>query len=366
MWGGVVLFSWPESKCDETIGKLRIFIYILIPLIGSLFVNSQQNNVQIEYLWPIILTLPGIICQYRVAHQERRSYLLALCDLIFIGLNVMLYRNWSLFSLHLLPMSTVRHYNKVWTMGLIGIVGILVECLFLWETEEYLSHLMLHCTFAILFIIILKNATSIELYEERERLKATQLLHELRMAHDSLKENNRNLFYLAQTDALTELYNFRFFEKTITNYFENAKRQGYALSLLMIDVDHFKDFNDTFGHLFGDKVLKTIACILKKSVRKEDLVCRYGGEEFSIILPKTGLAQAKDLAERICHAIRNFEYREIGLKRITVSIGISAYPEEAQSVRELAEFADQALYEAKRQGRDCVVVRRIINPRISL
>ncbi|HEX2952859.1 MAG TPA: GGDEF domain-containing protein, partial [Bacillota bacterium] len=217
-----------------------------------------------------------------------------------------------------------------------------------------------------LFITVLMTVTSIEMQDMRERSEINRLLSELRMAHDFLKSNNRNLTHLALTDALTELYNYRFYETALADYFESAYRYGYSLSLLMIDVDHFKNLNDTFGHRTGDTTLKAIAHILQESVRKEDFVCRYGGEEFTVILPRTDLVRATDLAERICLAVRSYEYLGIGSERVTVSIGVSAFPEEANSIQELSEFADQALYEAKRNGRDCVIARRNIYTNLSL
>ena len=122
------------------------------------------------------------------------------------------------------------------------------------------------------------------------------------------------------------------------------------LSLLMIDIDNFKNFNDTFGHQEGDKVLKEIAKTIITSSRKEDLIARYGGEEFTVILPHADKNEAFIIAERLRENIHNIENE----KKLTVSIGISSFPQDAYKKEELIEYADQALYKAKHEGKDRV------------
>ena len=162
---------------------------------------------------------------------------------------------------------------------------------------------------------------------------------------------------MAINDTLTGLYNRRFFEERMAVEAQKAFYAGSSLSLVMIDIDHFKRVNDTFGHPEGDKVLREIASLLKASVRKKDTVARYGGEEFILILPEAGLDEALMIAERIRRLVENGPF-EVGRARVnlTVSLGISNFPNHrAKSKEELVQMADQALYDAKRErNRVCV------------
>ncbi len=163
---------------------------------------------------------------------------------------------------------------------------------------------------------------------------------------------------MAIYDTLTGLYNRRYLEERLITETQKAFYGGSPLSLVMVDIDHFKKVNDTFGHTTGDLVLKEIASLLKNSVRKKDTVARYGGEEFILILPEAGLEETTIIAERIRRQIENtpFEMEQTRLN-LTVSLGISNFPSHhARSKEDLVKMADQALYDAKRGGRNRVCV----------
>ena len=163
---------------------------------------------------------------------------------------------------------------------------------------------------------------------------------------------------IAIYDTLTGLYNRRYFEERLVLDAQKSFYGGTPLSLVMADIDHFKKVNDTFGHTEGDRVLFEIANLLKASVRKKDTVARYGGEEFILILPETGLGEASMIAERIRKLVESTLF-EIANARInlTVSMGISNFPSHrAKSKEELVKMADQALYDAKRGGRNKVCI----------
>ena len=160
------------------------------------------------------------------------------------------------------------------------------------------------------------------------------------------------------TDPLTHAQNVRSFRDILHHEFNMAKRYEQPLSLLMLDIDHFKVVNDTHGHPSGDYVLKELAVILKQSVRESDVVARTGGEEFSVILPKGGAPEAAVFAERIRQHVRDRQFIVYGQNiHITASIGSACFPADAEIVEPqmLAYFADQALLAAKESGRDCVV-----------
>ncbi len=162
-------------------------------------------------------------------------------------------------------------------------------------------------------------------------------------------------------DALTGLYNRRYLEEVMEREVRRASRAAQSLGVLIIDLDYFKKFNDTYGHDAGDAVLREIAVSLTKGVRAEDFVCRFGGEEFVVILPTADLAAARARAERLRAKTRDLtilhQGRSMGM--ITISVGVAAFPEHGESPKELLAAADAALYEAKRGGRDQVVTAAV-------
>ncbi|MEW5819839.1 MAG: GGDEF domain-containing protein, partial [Cyanobacteriota bacterium] len=171
------------------------------------------------------------------------------------------------------------------------------------------------------------------------------------------KELLSKTYKLATTDGLTGLYNHRYFQEKITSTLEKVKRKEDSFSILLLDIDYFKKFNDTYGHRAGDSVLIQVSEILKKSVRTTDIVCRYGGEEMCIILDKTVTSDALEVANKIVRAIERNEFKiQVDQKtkdvHVTVSIGVANYPAHGNSVPELIEFADQGLYRAKEGGRN--------------
>jgi diguanylate cyclase (GGDEF)-like protein len=163
-------------------------------------------------------------------------------------------------------------------------------------------------------------------------------------------------YKLATTDGLTELYNHRYFQEQMMGNIETCKRYNSNFSLLLIDIDFFKKFNDSYGHQSGDAVLRQVAALLKKSVRSSDVVCRYGGEEMTIILTNTSIDEAFVTAQKICAKVaeKPFKLSEDIEKHVTISIGVATYPLHGETPAEIIEFADQGLYSAKENGRNQV------------
>jgi diguanylate cyclase (GGDEF)-like protein len=159
-------------------------------------------------------------------------------------------------------------------------------------------------------------------------------------------------------DSLTNLFNRHFMEIALDREFRRAVRQQKSVAVLMLDVDHFKQFNDTFGHEAGDIVLREVAETLRQNVRNEDIVCRYGGEEFVIILPEISEEDALERAELVRQMVSEMRVRYHGdaLREITISIGVALYPQNADSYEQIMRIADRALYQAKHQGRNCVIL----------
>jgi diguanylate cyclase (GGDEF)-like protein len=159
-------------------------------------------------------------------------------------------------------------------------------------------------------------------------------------------------------DGLTNLFNRHFLEIALEREVQRSTRSGAPLAVLMLDVDYFKSFNDLFGHEAGDVVLRSLAGCLQSSVRAEDIVCRYGGEEFVILLPEITPAMAADAAERLREqvAAMRVEFRGEPLRQISISVGLCTYPDGASDAVELLRRADRALYQAKHAGRNQVHV----------
>lgn len=159
---------------------------------------------------------------------------------------------------------------------------------------------------------------------------------------------------LSTTDPLTGLWNFRYLSMSLAREIERATRFRRPLSVLMLDLDHFKSVNDTHGHPRGDAVLRELAARLTEQIREVDVLARYGGEEFVLVLPETTLEGAAVLADRICTAVRREPFGEPGEVplRLTVSVGVAGFPDHAASAATLVRVADDALYVAKEAGRD--------------
>lgn len=163
-------------------------------------------------------------------------------------------------------------------------------------------------------------------------------------------------YRLATTDGLTELYNHRYFQEQMRMQVEQSKRYNNNFSLIIIDIDFFKKFNDTFGHQSGDAVLRQVAQTLKRNVRATDIVCRYGGEEMSIILPNTSKEEAQSTAEKICHRVADRKFKLAGDKEtnVTISLGVATFPNDGDTASKIIDAADKRLYNAKHNGRNQV------------
>ncbi|MGE5559337.1 MAG: diguanylate cyclase [Bacillota bacterium] len=175
----------------------------------------------------------------------------------------------------------------------------------------------------------------------------------------SVAIENANLYQrmqeLATIDGLTKICNRLYFQDRYLEEFALAQQEKKNLALIMFDVDHFKKFNDTFGHLLGDKVLQKVAATVKKHLREKDLFARYGGEEFVILLPDTTAKKAFKIAERMRELVKAIEIVDHKITTgVTVSIGVAAFPTHADTERELLMAVDDALYQAKTQGRNRV------------
>ena len=187
------------------------------------------------------------------------------------------------------------------------------------------------------------------------RLRQNQL--ELASVNEQLTENNKSLEILSRTDSLTGLFNRKHFMEVLTGEVTRAERYRHPFVVMMIDTDHFKKYNDTFGHLAGDSLLKQVGRIIKESMRSVDVAARYGGDEFIVLLPDIDKEQAIAAAERIRSQVTmDTLSRAADGVVVTTSIGLAVYPEHAKSAEAMIASADQALYHAKEHGRNRVEI----------
>jgi diguanylate cyclase (GGDEF)-like protein len=187
---------------------------------------------------------------------------------------------------------------------------------------------------------------------ENKRVELSETLDKLSQSSAEIQRQNVELEQLATRDPLTACFNRRSFFEQFEAHWSNSSRHNYSLSCVMLDIDHFKSINDTFGHQAGDKVLKQIAQVLHSAARDGDVVCRYGGEEFAVLLPHVGIDDATSAAERFRAAIEAFRFPDM---TVTASLGVSTRNGETQDPQELLEQADKSMYVAKRGGRNQVV-----------
>ena len=188
------------------------------------------------------------------------------------------------------------------------------------------------------------------------------ILSRLNRQHEILRERieevSKELKQLASLDALTGLHNYRYFSEVIQTEVSRAVRYGRSVTLAMLDLDYFKHYNDDYGHVQGNEALRQIAERMRATVREVDVLFRYGGEEFAILLPETPKGRARTNIARACRRVRDLALTvrsPDGPKTITLSCGLAACPEDARDAKALTEAADLALYRAKSMGRNQIV-----------
>ncbi len=194
-------------------------------------------------------------------------------------------------------------------------------------------------------------------FNEKELVARVRVHHRVKVLQDQLLQANTRLESLALTDGLTGLFNRRYFDNLLLRELKRALRYKKVFSIILIDIDHFKQVNDDYGHLMGDEVLRKISRVVAVNVRSVDSVARYGGEELAVVLPETGEKAALEVAERLRKKIAESTYTQEGvtIKR-TASLGVATLDTDAEPVgpEELMKRADQALYQGKLNGRNQV------------
>ena len=183
----------------------------------------------------------------------------------------------------------------------------------------------------------------------------------LALANLKLRETLQNQ---AIRDPLTGLYNRRYLEETMDRELHRSRRLKAPLGVVMMDLDHFKDFNDSFGHGAGDAMLSALAHVITAGIRTEDIACRYGGEEFLLVMPGASLETTRERAENVRQAVKALQvkYQDRFLKSTTISLGVAIFPDHGVTAEEVIAAADAALYRAKQAGRDRVEIASLNSP----
>lgn len=229
---------------------------------------------------------------------------------------------------------------------------------------------MVNLVFFFLIAIMLGYLIRVLREQQAATMKITDELetayHQMAVSHEQLQsyidiieKMNKEMEQLAITDELTMLYNYRYFQMALDK--ELKRNKEGVLSLMMLDIDHFKQFNDVYGHITGNKLLAEIARIIRENVRDVDIVARYGGEEFAVIFPGLLPQDVLEIAERIRVTVENTPVRTACGKLVAVNIseGIAGYPHDARNKSELISHADLALFEAKQSGRNQVRIYKV-------
>lgn len=228
-----------------------------------------------------------------------------------------------------------------------------------YQTKSFVSFPILHGE-QVIGVLNLSDKVSGDPFAEEDlrRLRAMTSQAVMAIERSSYFLQNRELRKISITDPLTGLLNRRYLQERLAEEVDRAKRHGHSLSLIMVDIDHFKAYNDANGHPAGDKALVLVGRSLRGSVRAIDVVSRFGGEEFAVILPETRPEEARDIAERIRKEVESFYFpgeESVPGGRLTVSLGFAGFPQDATDLKSLIQRADQALYSAKDQGRNRAV-----------
>lgn len=269
---------------------------------------------------------------------------------------------WNTFAFTLTSLLTTTAFKGWWGigqtaagMGAGALAAILVGG-FRFEPATGWAPTLLSMFTALTYVTLVSYSAyirTIKLSQTRARLQKSE--HELKRQLDEINSLQARLQEQATRDGLTGLYNRRYCDETLERELARCGRDGHELSILMIDLDHFKKINDSYGHQAGDDVLRILASLLEEQVRASDVACRYGGEEFLVLLPGAGLETARQRAEawRAACAARSICVGQHEI-RATLSIGIATYPGQAATPQTLLRAADMALYQAKLEGRNRV------------
>lgn len=316
-----------------------------------------------------LLMVTGGFCVYNLSLQlyvlknidlERYQVLLSVTDVVYLTcvyvLALLGYDSIPQLYYFLILVMGIRHGLANYPV-IVLINGVIYVFSTLVASRYYLGYdinLLVLLNQSLFFIAFGVMSSYIFKNDHKQQMEKEDLISELQAAYQQLCVYNAQVEELANTDPLTGLFNYRYFTERLAKELELAKRFNLFLSLIIIDVDHFKEFNDTYGHPVGDVALKEAAQLFQQNIRDKDILCRYGGEEFLILLPGTGIDEAFRCAERIRESVEHHTVKidDDTSVFITISGGVACFPLDASNGEQLLRIADQVLYTAKHRGRN--------------
>ncbi len=354
LWFIIELFNLKHE--DKKLARfIRYFCWLILlymPL--SLLFNVAQNITISILIYMLTTTLLVIIAYFLIKRKNRLGALLAFISLLQFIFMVIIIVSTIWFGVSFVEYHDILFYVAFWLNGLL--ISFLLSRQYFFEVQDKEIAQRLAVENAIssekaqkeLYNLQQENQEILEQHVQERTLELNIALQELEAANQELARKNT-------IDELTGLNNRRFYDQKILAEFRRSKRNLTPLSLVLIDIDHFKQVNDTYGHQAGDLCLQHLAKIIKENLKRStDIGCRYGGEEFCLIIPDTDTLGAIELAENLRQkvSIANFEFEQQSIK-ITISCGVATYTQEDDaSPEKLFAAADKALYKAKSNGRN--------------
>ena len=354
------MFGTTAKDAEIFIIKMRWLLIIGSQLV--FFIYKLNNSGTLASITLFMLVYNGW-AHYRVNRMEYTKihlYFFSFIDLLYVSILFSLglgkpldFHQFYYFLILVLGIRFGMH-NYYGLVVLIGAIYLLVSRWVNGFRNIYpgIIHDLVQVTYFIVFGIL---TSFLLLRELKQRQEKEELITELQAAYEQLCIYNAHVEEMAITDPLTGLYNYRFFNQRLNQEADKARRFRRQLSLIILDIDNFKDFNDSYGHPAGDTALRETAKIFRDNIRDLDVLARYGGEEFMVLLPETGPDIAFMVAERIRQAVENHIFSMADDQpelSITISGGIATYPDNATTADGLVKKADDVLYLAKNRGRN--------------
>ena len=322
----------------------------IVMIIGLLLLPNPKSSKPIQplsykrfNLLLLLLMFSLVYCATYITNYP----LIPLRETIFIKPHELFYLTTYLFIIFILYPKVYKQYPSVLTRSILytSIVQTCIALYFLLVTNPAYDHVY-HITYALQLIVYFIPFSCLIINYVSSYNEVLAMQNQLQIGQEQLQ-------YLAAHDSLTNLYNRREFETLLDKTISNCRRERCSFALLLIDMDNFKQINDTLGHIRGDNFLKQFAAELNALTRKGDILSRIGGDEFTLITPKLlSPLSTQRLAERIINGLNLSYIIGNGIEKITVSIGISIYPYDGETTEELLKNADSAMYQAKKSGKN--------------
>lgn len=358
-------FIWLHSLAMLSGGL--IFSFVWLP--DAIAKQQYEGHLPLKiFVIAIIISLLSLIFSSSIPSMFQDSAFSLLATVINLAAGVLFLIATAYFVLQH-KLSKIRD-NSIFASHclLFGVSGFLFAFSAPWDGVWWYWHVLRFAAYMLVlyYFFMLSHAEERQLQllnmelEDRVARRTEQLRNELKERERVEKE----LKHLATHDPLTGLYNRNELERRIAEDIDRANRYVHPLSIFMVDIDHFKAINDQYGHAGGDRVLRSVAFELERSLRKTDYVARFGGEEFLVVLPETSLSRAIDLGERMLKRVAKHEAK-LGDERValTISIGVASFPDTATNWSDLLNAADLAMYQAKHDGRNCLRSAKVTSPK---